>query len=84
MKDAIKIIIADDHNLFIDGLKLLLKDETDMHVVETVNDGKELLDILPPAAVDLVLLDINMPKLNGLETMKFLKQSFPNLKVIML
>ena len=84
MKDAIKIIIADDHNLFIDGLKLLLKDETDMHVVETVNDGKELLDILPPATVDLVLLDINMPKLNGLETMKFLKQSFPNLKVIML
>ncbi len=84
MKKIINIIIADDHNLFIDGLKLLLKDEEDMKVLDTVNDGNELLNILPKYKADLVLLDINMPRLNGLETIRFIKQSHPFLKIIML
>jgi DNA-binding NarL/FixJ family response regulator len=84
LKKIINIIIADDHNLFIDGLKLLLKDEEDMKVLDTVNDGNELLNILPKYKADLVLLDINMPRLNGLETIRFIKQSHPFLKIIML
>jgi DNA-binding NarL/FixJ family response regulator len=80
----INLIIADDHNLFIDGLKLLLKDEVDMHLVEIANDGKELLSILPSCKADIILLDINMPVLNGLDTVKYIKQSFPLLKTIIL
>ena len=80
----INLIIADDHNLFIDGLRLLLKDEPDMQVVEIANDGKELLKILPDNRADIVLLDINMPVLNGLDTVKYIKQKFASLKIIIL
>jgi len=80
----INLIIADDHNLFIDGLKLLLKDEPDMCVMEIANDGKELLSMLQRSKPDIVLLDINMPVLNGLDTVKYIKQSFPLLKTIIL
>lgn len=79
-----KIIIADDHNLFINGLQLLLKEEEDMDVVGIANDGHELLQLLAQQLPDLVLLDINMPNMNGLDAVKQIKQSFPLLKVIML
>ena len=84
MATSINLIIADDHMLFIDGVKLLLKDEIDMKIVEVANDGKELLDILPMHTADIVLLDINMPVLNGLETTRHIKQSHPHVKIIML
>lgn len=84
MPATINLIIADDHTLFIDGLKLLLKDEEDMKVIEIANDGKELLRILPDHKADIILLDINMPHLNGLDAARFVKQSYPALKIIML
>jgi DNA-binding NarL/FixJ family response regulator len=84
MNDNIELIIADDHTLFIDGLKGLLRDETDLTVVDIANDGKELLDILGKRKADIVLLDINMPNMNGLEAAMFVKQSYPLLKIIML
>jgi DNA-binding NarL/FixJ family response regulator len=84
MSKIIQLIIADDHTLFIDGLKLLLKDEQDMHVTAVVNDGKELLNILPTHNTNIVLLDINMPNLNGLDAARYIKQSNPTLKIIML
>lgn len=80
----INLIIADDHVLFIDGLRSLLKDEVDMHILDIANDGNELLSILQAVKPDIILLDINMPKLNGLETTRYIKQSFPLLKIIML
>ncbi len=84
MTKSINLIIADDHTLFIDGLKLLLKDEPDMNVVETAFDGKELLNILPTHRADIILMDINMPHLNGLDAARFVKLSYPTLKIIML
>ncbi len=84
MANCIELIIADDHPLFIDGLKLLLKDETDMNVSAIANDGKELLDILEKQNAGIVLLDINMPVVNGLEAARIIKQSHPLLKIILL
>lgn len=84
MEVIIKLIIADDHNLFIDGLRLLLKDEPDLQVTDIASDGKELLSILPTAKADIILLDINMPNLNGLDTAHYIKQTYPALKIIML
>lgn len=80
----INLIIADDHKLFADGLYSLLKDEEDMHITDIANDGKELLSILQSVKPDIVLLDINMPGLNGLEAAKYIKQSYPSLKIIIL
>jgi two-component system, NarL family, nitrate/nitrite response regulator NarL len=84
MNNPIQIIIADDHNLFINGLQLLLKEEKDVAVTDIANDGKELLDILGRKQPDMILLDINMPKLNGLEAARYIKQSYPAIKIIIL
>lgn len=82
--DTIKIIIADDHTLFINGLRLLLNDENRIEVVDVAHNGKELLNMLPHTKPDLILLDINMPVLNGLDAARYIKQSFPAIKLIML
>lgn len=83
-QQKIQIIIADDHVLFIDGLQSLLKDEKDIVIADIANDGKELLDILSLHQTDLVLLDIKMPKLNGLETIRYIRQLNRNIKIIVL
>jgi len=80
----IKIIIADDHSLFINGLQLLLKEESWIEITDIANDGKELLDILHNNQPDLILLDLNMPTMNGLEASRRIKQNYPNIKLIIL
>jgi DNA-binding NarL/FixJ family response regulator len=80
----IKIIIADDHLLFIDGLKMLLANEPGLQVSEVAADGRELMDIIHRQTFDLLLLDINMPKINGLDVLKHIRQSQTVLKIIML
>lgn len=74
------IIIADDHNMFINGLKMILQSKHE--VLQTVNDGLELLEVLKSQVPDLVLMDINMPKLNGYEAMLVIHKLYPDLKVI--
>lgn len=82
--NTVKIIIADDHTLFINGLQLLLKDESWIEIMDIANDGRELLDILQKKQPDLVLLDINMPNINGLDAGRFIKQSHPAIKLVIL
>jgi two-component system, NarL family, nitrate/nitrite response regulator NarL len=84
MTPKIKVVIADDHLLFIDGLKMLLEKEADIEVADVANDGRELLATIHNNEPDLVLLDINMPLINGLEAVRLIKQSHHNIKVIML
>jgi len=79
---ATRIIIADDHTLFVHGLQLLLKDEQWIKIIDVANDGKELLDILSHTKTDIVLLDINMPKLSGLDAAMHIKRTYPGLKLI--
>lgn len=79
-----EIIIADDHTLFINGLILLLKEDPLITVTDVASNGKALLEILAKKTPDLVLLDINMPVLNGLDTAKYIKQSYPAVKIIIL
>ncbi|MGB4771081.1 MAG: response regulator transcription factor [Chitinophagaceae bacterium] len=82
--NPIQIIIADDHTIFIDGLKMLLKDEPDMNILAVANNGKDLLDLLPVTKPDIVLLDINMPKINGLETGRMILQYHPDVRYMIL
>ena len=79
-----RIIIADDHNLFVNGLQLLLKDEPWIEITDIANDGKELLGILSTTQPDIVLLDINMPRLSGLDAAVHIKRTFPQIKLIIL
>lgn len=80
----IKLLLCDDHPLVIEGLKLMLIDDDRFEIVGEVYNGKEALDFLESNAVDILLMDINMPVLNGLETAKIVKKKHPELKVIML
>ncbi len=77
-------MLADDHPLFIEGLSMMLRREPDFELCGIANNGREVLEMLPTTNPDLILLDINMPKMNGLETIKYIKQSYPSVKIVML
>ncbi len=79
-----RIIIADDHQLFISGIRELIEPNEDMEVVAEANDGIELLKLIRLREVDLILLDISMPEMNGREACKAIKEAHPELKVLIL
>ncbi len=81
-KMALKIIIADDHPVLVDGLKRVLEEIEDVEVAEPVNNGRQLLVRLRETSMDMVLLDLHMPQLDGLETLRILQKEFPRLKVL--
>ncbi|WP_426586598.1 response regulator [Mucilaginibacter sp. R-33] len=82
--EKLSVIIADDHTLFINGLHMLLQGEPDIEVVSVAANGKELLHLLHTQTPNLILLDINMPGMNGFDVLKRIKDYYPKIKVIML
>lgn len=80
----IKIAIADDHQMFIDGLQSLLKGNKNMSITCTANNGDTLIQALEQSPVDVILMDVNMPVMDGIETTKQVKQKYPDTRVIML
>lgn len=81
---AQRVLIADDHQLFLEGIKLLLHSSNQFEVVFEANTGQEALDFLTTETIDLAVLDINMPELDGVETAKQIKQKYPAVKILML
>ena len=82
--NKIKVLLTDDHQIIIDGLKSLLKNSEEIVVVAEANNGREALRILELLSIDVVLMDIDMPVLNGIETLKEIRKQFRNVKVIIL
>ncbi|MCC5912138.1 MAG: response regulator transcription factor [Clostridiaceae bacterium] len=82
--EKIKILLVDDHSLVRQGLKQILELEEDLEVIGQAGDGEEALVKVPMLQPDIVLLDINMPKLNGIETLRRLKGMDNTVKIIML
>ncbi|MBP6389252.1 MAG: response regulator transcription factor [Flavobacteriales bacterium] len=80
----IRLALADDQVMFRRGLVMLLGDMPDVHVVFECSNGEELLTGLQGNAVDIVLLDLEMPVMDGMETMKRLRADHPDVKVIVL
>jgi DNA-binding NarL/FixJ family response regulator len=79
-----KLIIADDHPLLIEGLISILSEVNDLEILDPVNNGNLLISSLIINPADIVLLDLNMPKLDGIKTLAILRKDFPDLKVIIL
>ena len=75
-----RIVIADDHSLVLEAYRQLL--EPDYEVVGTASNGQELLDIAPALHPDIVMLDISMPTMNGLEVTKLLRAAVPQARII--
>lgn len=79
----IKVFIGEDHEIVRDGLKSLLRDTPGVSVVGEAANGKEIIDNIP-GDTDIVLMDINMPVLNGIETTKQIQQKYDGINVLVL
>jgi DNA-binding NarL/FixJ family response regulator len=80
----IRVFIVDDHNLVIEGIASLLENDSEIDVIGSANTGQDCLDFFKGNTTDLVLLDINLPDISGLDLCKILKTKYPNLKIIAL
>lgn len=78
----IKVAIADDHQMVLDGLQLIISQETELDLCGVAHNGQEVLDLLSENKVDVLLLDINMPEMNGIDTMKIVGKKYPDLAVL--
>jgi DNA-binding NarL/FixJ family response regulator len=81
---CIKIIIADDHHLFADGVEQILNSVENYQVVGKADNGKMLMTLLNGAQVDLILLDINMPQMDGMASAIEIKRRLPAMKILFL
>src|SRR6185369_9134462 len=79
-----RIVLADDHVMIREGLKRLIEERPDLEVVGEAGDVVELLDLLEHLPTDLVILDIAMPQLRGIEAARRIKIRTPQVKVLML
>lgn len=78
------ILLIDDHVLFVSGLSTLLADKKNNYHIEVATSGDEALQMIAEKQPDLILLDIGMPGIGGMEILKFLTRLYPTIKVIML
>lgn len=81
---SIRVMLADDHILMREGIRQLLEFDGSIEVVEEANDGDECLEKLKRSKPDVLLLDINMPKKNGIEVLEEIKKQKINIKVLIL
>ena len=80
----LRLIIAEDHQLLIEGLISILSKVEGLTLLKPVNDGKQLINSLRSNKADMILLDLNMPNMDGIKTLEILKQDFCDIKVIVL
>ncbi|MDX1777246.1 MAG: response regulator transcription factor [Thermodesulfobacteriota bacterium] len=80
----IKVLVADDHTILRQGIKSLLANEEEIEVIGEAKNGREALTIIEETLPDVILMDIAMPGLNGLEATRRIKKKFPRMKVLVL
>jgi DNA-binding NarL/FixJ family response regulator len=79
-----RLLLADDHAILRDGIRALLSAEPDLLISGEASNGVELLDLLQTTPTDVVLMDVNMPVLDGYETMQEINKRFPDVRVLVL
>ena len=80
----VKIMIADDQQLIRESLKIILDSDPDFEVVKVVGSGQEVLDSLKTESIDIILMDVRMPNMSGVDCTRIVKKEYPNIKVIIL
>ncbi len=76
------LLIADDHTLFIEGLSMLVSRIEDVHVVGDAKNGKQVIELCQSQKIDLILMDLEMPEMGGIEATEIIKRDFPNIKIV--
>ena len=84
MTSTIRILIADDHTLMREGIRALLEDQTDIVVVGEASDGREAVRLANQQRPNVILMDIAMPSLNGLEATRQIKHEHPEINILVL
>lgn len=82
--ESYRVILADDHRMFRHGVRRIIEDVSGITVVGEASDGLTLLKLLHRTTADLVILDISMPGMRGLEASKEIKTLYPNIKILIL
>lgn len=80
--EKLKLIIADDHTMFLQGIVSLIENESRIKIIGKAVNGIEVLNILKIQSADMVILDISMPEMDGIELSKILKKEYPFIKII--
>lgn len=84
MATPYNIVLADDHVMFRHGIKKIIQENPGLEVMGEANDGIQLLELMKQATPDMVILDISMPNLRGLEATREIKMAHPGVKVLIL
>jgi DNA-binding NarL/FixJ family response regulator len=82
--DKIRVLLADDHKIFRDGVRSILENEKDMEVVDEAANGPEVIEKIESLDVDVLVLDIDIGKPNGIEITEMISQSHPHVKILIL
>ena len=80
----IKVLLVDDHKIVRDGIKLMLKSQAGIDVVAETDDGQKVTELLEHTPVDVIVMDINMPEMNGIQAAKMVKKAYPDIKILAL
>ncbi|MBO0356906.1 response regulator transcription factor [Hymenobacter sp. BT186] len=80
----IRVLLTDDHTILRDGIRALLSQQPDLEVVGEAGNGQELLELLVDTPTDVVLMDINMPVMDGFATIEHLREQYPDVRVLVL
>jgi len=84
MSSPYRIVLADDHAMFRRGVKRIIQEMEDLEVIGEAADGLQLLELLKQITPDMVVVDVSMPNLRGLEATREIKMTYPQIKVIIL
>ena len=84
MKRSLSVLIVDDHPMVAEGIEAILESYDDIEVVATLSSGREIIEQAPDLTPDVILLDLTMPGLSGIETLERLSERIPDVPVIMI
>ena len=84
MNQPIRIILADDHQIVRKGLRILLEAEPDMEIIAEADNGRKVLKLAQDLLPDIIIMDLSMPELNGIEATRQILSGAPDVKVIAL
>ncbi|HRP70311.1 MAG TPA: response regulator transcription factor [Turneriella sp.] len=84
IKKNYRIVLVDDHAILRSGIKMLIESKPGLEVVGELSNGQELVTLMKEMPCDMVILDLNMPVMNGIETLGYLQENYPLVKSIVL
>jgi DNA-binding NarL/FixJ family response regulator len=85
LPDAMRsVFLVDDHQMFLDGIKMILKKDSQLHIIGEANDGGTAMALITQNPPQLVITDVSMPGMSGIELTRKLKAEFPDIKVLVL